>query len=403
MFKTWPWLAATALIVAMITRLRYFRLVFIILVAFGSVSDAIEPVEHSNTNSIILFIGDGMGDEHRLAAQWLAVGKSGTLVMDQLSTKGWAKTGSAEGRVTDSAAAATAMASGVKTKNGIIGMDADLNRHTTILEKAKRQGKMVGLVTTTQLSHATPAAFAAHISNRDLMTAIAAKLMAAEVNVLLGGGEDEFLPTTKKGCYPEPGERSDGLNLIEDALSSGYTFVCNPVDFSAVDARSTVKLLGLFADEGMTRPFSPTLAEMTQKAIDILSKSSRGFFLMVESGQIDWASHENDAENAILDTIELDKAVKVAVDYATANDNTLIIVTADHETGGMRVGLNPTGSPEEDGPFIMPDGTAFYVNWSTRRHTAPLVPVTSLGPFTGMLAGIYENTRIFDVMSQVFD
>ena len=370
---------------------------------FGSVSDAMEPVDHSNATSIILFIGDGMGGGHRLAAQWLAVGKTGTLAMDQLSTKGWAKTGSADSRVTDSAAAATAMASGVKTNNGVVGMDANLNRLTTILEEAKRRGKMVGLVTTTQLSHATPAAFAAHISNRDLMTAIAAKIMAAEVDVLLGGGEDEFLPTTESGCFPEPGERSDDLNLVKDALYAGYTYVCDPADFLKVDARSTVKLLGLFADEGMTRPFSPTLAEMTQKAIDILSKSSQGFFLMVESGQIDWASHENDAENAILDTIELDKAVKVALDYAAINANTLIILTADHETGGMGVSLNSTGSPKEDGPFTMPDGTAFYVNWTTTGHTASRVPVTSKGPSSDMLTGIYENTKIFDVMLQVFD
>jgi alkaline phosphatase len=124
---------------------------------------------------------------------------------------------------------------------------------------------------------------------------------------------------------------------------------------------------------------------------------------MVEGGQIDWASHSNDAENAISDTIELDKAVRVALDYAAVYEDTLVIVTADHETGGMSVSLTASGAPEEDGPFAMPDGTEFYVNWSTTGHTSSDVPVTSKGPSSDMLNGIHENTYIFDVMLRVFD
>lgn len=386
-----------------IAELRYFGLLLSIVVVFGFGSDALKSGTSSGTNSIILFIGDGMGDAHRLAAKWAAVGKTGILSMDDMPTKGWAKTGSANNPVTDSAAAATAMASGVKTNNGVIGMDADLNLVTTILERAKRRGKMVGLVTTTQISHATPAAFAAHIADRNLMTDIAEQVMDAEVDVLLGGGEDEFLPTTEIGCFPEAGERRDGRNLINEALSAGYTFVCDPTAFSAVDTLSTVRLLGLFADEGMTRPFSPTLAEMTKKTIAILSKSNEGFFLMVEGGQIDWAGHSKDAENVISDTVDLDNSVRVALDYAAVNNDTLVIVTADHETGGMSVSLSSSGAPDEDGPFAMPDGTKFYVNWSTTGHTSSDVPVTSMGPSSDMLTGIHENTYLFDVMLSVFD
>jgi alkaline phosphatase len=386
-----------------IGELRYFWLLLNIVVMFGCGSDTVEPVANSNTNNIILFIGDGMGDAHRLAAKWVAVGETGAMSMDDMPISGLIKTGSANNPVTDSAAAATAMASGIKTHNGVIGLDANRNIVMTILEKAKSRGKMVGLVTTTQISHATPAAFAAHIANRNFMTDIAYQIMAAEIDVLLGGGEDEFLPTTEVGCFPEAGERIDGLNLINEALAFGYTFVCDPTAFSAVDTTSTVRLLGLFADEGMLRPISPTLTEMTQKAIDILSKSSKGFFLMVEGGQIDWASHSNDAENAISDTIELDKAVRVALDYAAVYEDTLVIVTADHETGGMSVSLTASGAPEEDGPFAMPDGTEFYVNWSTTGHTSSDVPVTSKGPSSDMLNGIHENTYIFDVMLRVFD
>ena len=344
-----------------------------------------------------------MGEMHRLAARWSAVGEEGKLSMDQLSIKGWTKTGSADNLVTDSAAAATAMASGVKTNNGFLGMDPDFNIVATILEEAKYRGKLVGLVTTTQISHATPAAFAAHIADRNLMTDIAEQLISAEVNVILGGGEDEFLPAGEVGCFPAAGKRTDGRNLIDDALSNGYRFVCDPTEFSAVGAKSTVNLLGIFADEGMVRPFSPTLAEMTQKAIDILSQSVNGFFLMIESGQIDWASHSNDAENTISDTIELDKAVTIAIDYAAKNKNTLVIVTADHETGGMSVSLTSSGTAKEDGPFSMPDGTEFYVNWTTMNHTSSDVPTTSMGPSSDELAGIHDNTDIFNAMLQVIE
>jgi alkaline phosphatase len=388
-----------------IVELRYFWLWLNMVVVFGCGSDTLVPVavDSPNTNNIILFIGDGMGDAHRLAARWAAVGETGTLSMDSMPAGGWAMTGAADNPITDSAAAATAMASGVKTDNGVVGMDAELNIVSTLLEEAKKRGKTVGLVTTTQLSHATPAAFAAHVANRNLMTDIAEQIMDAEVDVLLGGGEDEFLPASEAGCFPEVGERTDGRNLIDEAISAGYTFVCDPVALSTIDPIATVRLLGLFADEGMTRPFSPTLAGMTQKAIDILSKSSKGFFLMVEGGQIDWASHSNDAQAVISDTIELDKAVKLALAHAAANEDTLVIATADHETGGMQVSLSPRGASGEDGPFAMPDGTKFYVNWSTTGHTSTDVPVTGRGPFSDMLNGFYENTHIFDVMLRAID
>ncbi len=384
-------------------RFRYIAVLLNMILVLGCSSVTLEPVPSTNTTNIILFIGDGMGNAHRLAARWVSVGETGMLSMDNMSTNSWAQTGSADDPVTDSAAAATAMSTGVKTNNGVIGMDADLNIVFTILEEAKSRGKKVGLVTTTQVTHATPAAFAAHKRNRNLMTDIAEQILDAEVDVILGGGEDEFLPTTQIGCFPEAGERNDGRNLIDEATALGYTYVCEPADFSAVDAVSTFRLLGLFADEGMTRPFTPSLAEMTQKAIDILSKSSKGFFLMVEGGQIDWASHSNDADNAISDTIELDKAVKVAKDFVLVDNDTLVIVTADHETGGMSVSLSSRGASAEDGPFGMPTGTEFYVNWSTTSHTASDVPVTALGPSSDMLTGTYENTYIFDVMLSAFD
>jgi alkaline phosphatase len=360
------------------------------------------PPDRAHPRAIILMIGDGMGEAHRFAGRWSAVGQNGALAMDPLPYGGWQRTSSADNPVTDSAAAATALATGVKTNNGVIGMDPDWDALPTILERARDRGMSVGLVTNVQMAHATPAAFAAHWPTRTMLTEIASQMVANGVDVLLGGGEDEFLPVGATGiytgCYPQAGERIDGRNLISETVAAGYTYVCNAPDLAAVDPTSTTRLLGLFADEGMSRPFSPSLADMTQKAIAVLSQDPDGFFLMVEGGQIDWASHDNDAANTISDTIDFDQAVAVAQTYASAVEDTLLIVTADHETGGMSVSLASTGVLTEDGPFYMPGGAPFYVNWTTNEHTATDVPVTAQGPWSDLLIGAYENTYIHEVM-----
>lgn len=353
--------------------------------------------------SIILFIGDGMGQGHRTAGRWSRVGKSDTLAMDAMPFSGWSRTSSADGAITDSAAAATALATGVKTDNGMVAVDPQGKPLKTILEWARARGKAVGLVTTTQIADATPASFAAHVQDRSQKTEIARQMLAARVDVLLGGGEDDFLPATAAGCYPQPGRRSDGRNLIAEATASGYTYVCSLSALAVVDRASTTQLLGLFADEGMVRPFSPSLVQMTQKAIDILSRDPDGFFLMVEGGQIDWASHGNDATSAIDDTVGLDEAVAAAKAYAATAGDTLIVVTADHETGGMSVSLTPTGATGEDGPFSRPDGTPFYVNWTTPGHTPADVPTTAQGPRAELLSGTYDNTQIYGVMLSALD
>lgn len=348
--------------------------------------------------AIILFIGDGLGEAQRTAARWSAVGQTGALAMDALPAAGWARTAPLSATVTDSAAAATALATGQKTVNRKIGVDPDDRPLLTILERARDRGWAVGLVTTTQLAHATPAAFAAHVPDRAMMTEIARQMIAAEVDVLLGGGEDEFLPPGAAGCYPEPGERDDGRNLIAEATAAGYTYVCRAAELAAVDPAVTPRLLGLFADEGLARPFAPSLAEMTQRALELLAQDPDGFLLMVEGGQIDWAAHVNNATNVISDTLGLDEAVGVALAYAAGAPHTLVVVTGDHETGGMSADLTSSGRPDEDGPFAMPDGTPFYVNWTTTGHTAADVPTTAQGPWSDLLDGAYENTHIHEVM-----
>jgi alkaline phosphatase len=352
----------------------------------------------TGAQAIILVIGDGMGEAQRTAARWVSAGREGALAMDAMPAHGWAHTGAADNPVTDSAAAATALATGVKTNNGVIGLDPDGRVLTTILEQARSEGWAVGLVTNVQMAHATPAAFAAHVSQRSMMLEIASQMLDNGVELLLGGGEDEFLPDSATGCYPEAGERTDGRDLTAEAVAAGYTYVCDASGLAAIDPSSTSRLLGLFADEGLSRPHSPTLAEMTDVALKVLSQDPDGFFLMIEGGQIDWAGHANDATNLISDTLDLDQAVAVAQDYALAHDGVLVVVTADHETGGMSVNLAPSGLPGEDGPFLTAEGIPFHVNWTTTSHTAADVPVTAQGPRSQLLASSYENTYIHYAM-----
>jgi alkaline phosphatase len=259
-------------------------------------------------------------------------------------------------------------------------------------------GKAVGLVTTVQVTHATPAAFSAHVPSRSMTEAIALQLLSTGVDVILGGGEDAFLPNSTNGCYPGSGKRTDGRDLIEEAVSSGYTYVCDADGFSALNTDETTRLIGLFADGGLQRPYTPPLEQMTEMAIAILSQDPDGFFLMVEGGQIDWACHAQDAENAIGDTLGFDQTVAQAIEFAQSELRTLVIVSGDHETGGMSVTEIPSGLPGEDGPFTMPDGRQFYVNWTTDSHTAALIPVSAQGPAADLVIGEFENTYIYDIM-----
>ena len=394
----------------------FLAMALLMLLACGDNKEADDADGGGNQSakSVILLIGDGMGPAHMTAGRLYAVGREGSLAMEGLPVSGLARTWSTEGLVADSAAAATALATGVKTYNKGIGVDPDGAPVDSILEKAQAAGKSVGLVTNVTLAHATPAGFGAHNKNRDDYLGIALDMFNHNIDVLLGGGENHFLPVGTTGCYPAAGLRTDGRNLIEEAVAKGYKSVCNEADLTAVDPATTDKLLGTFADEYMTRPYAPSLAEMTGKAIDILSKNGEDFFLMVEGGQIDQAAHANDALGTLDDIVSFDQAVQVALAYQNEHPDTLVIVTADHATGGLTIEDVPLdgacterrqGDPREcntlfheDGPFAEAGGANFWIDWSTFAHTADDVPVMAIGPGASNLAGIFENTHIFEVM-----
>lgn len=373
--------------------------------------------------NVILFIGDGMGASHRNAARLAGVGLEGNLVMDSLEHAGLAHTDSADPRsfITDSAAAATSLASGIKTYNGAIGVDLNNTPVPTLVEVAERAGKATGLVTTGQVTDASTAAFGAHVANRSEQTEIARQYIEQTgVDVLLGGGEDFWYPAGDPGAFPDAppedpaeGSRSNAGNLVERATGEfGYEYVTTAEDLAAADGP---KLLGLFANQEMfqQRPegqgdiYAPvvSLEQMTRAALETLSTSRKGFVLVVEEEAVDEMAHSNNAQRTIDAVLELDKAVAAAVEFAQHRKDTLIVTTADHETGGMAVedtGANDesgTGVSAEDGPFAVRDSDfQFVVDWTTTGHTNVDVPVTAMGPGSERLSGVYENTFIHQVM-----
>lgn len=375
----------------------------------------------SKTKNVILFVGDGMGLAQRSAIRLATVGEAGKLAMEDMPYSGLIHTSSTT-EVTDSAAAATAFASGVKTYNGAIGVDKNKKTVKTVLEYAKEAGKSTGLVTTSQITDATPAAFAAHVEDRSKQSDIALQyLTKSKVDVMLGGGEDFWFPAGQPGGYPDepaedPSEKSKGTqgDLVAKAQSLGYTYV---KDAAGLKAAKSGKLLGLFANEEMFQQkpegegdiYNPVvpLPDMTQKALDVLSKNKNGFFLMVEEEGTDEFAHQNNAEKTIKSGQQLDKAVQVAKDFAKKNPDTLVIVLADHETGGFTLeeaddkDESGDGISKEDGPFaIYKSDEKFYVDWTTSGHTATDIPVTATGRGAELFTGTFENKEVYTKLMQ---
>ena len=335
----------------------------------------------SRVKNVILLIGDGMGLSQIAAARIKAVGAKGKLHLDRIPVTGLITTCSAGSLVTDSAAAATALATGRKTNNGMIGVDPQGKRLPTILEAAKDRGMATGLVVTSTITHATPGPFAAHVKSRYDEVTIATQLLNTKVNVLLGGGKAFFLPRSAPGS-----KRKDDRDLIGEAREKGYLVVQTKEELEKAEAKY---VLGLFQLRGLTtKPPEPSLAEMTGKAIRLLSRSDKGFFLMVEGSQIDWASHRNDINDAIKQTLLFDEAVKAVLDFALADKRTLVVVTADHETGGLVV---RGGSLQ---------GNNLTVTWTTNGHTPPPVPLSAFGPGAEAFMGLHDNTDVPKILAK---
>lgn len=332
-------------------------------------------VPTTTVKNIILMVGDGMGLAQLNAARLTGHGAEGCLSIDEMPVVGLIRTGSANDLLTDSAAASTALATGHKTNNFVIGMLPDGRPVKTILEAAGEKGLATGLVVTSSITHATPAAFATHIDDRYKETQIAEQLIASNVDVLFGGGKGYFLQRSRQGS-----QRTDESDLITKASKRGYQVVETSEELQTHTGK---KVLGLFQIQAMTtRSPEPSLADLTSRAVQLLERSEIGFFLMVEGSQIDWAAHDNDANETIRQTLLFDQAVRVALDYARQDGQTLVVVTADHETGGMAI----NGGAK--------DGTHLAIAWTTQSHTALDVPLFAFGPNALDFTGAYDNTCV---------
>lgn len=289
--------------------------------------------------NIIFMIGDGMGPSYNTAHRYM-LDNPATAQMELTSFDhyllGTQRTIAEDEHenITDSASAATAMSAGVKTYNNAIAVDNDKTEVKTVLERAKEVGKSTGLVATSEVTHATPAAYGAHDESRKNMAAIADDYYNETINgkhkvdVILGGGRDYF-------------ERKD-KDLVSAFKKDGYQFATNKQEMQAAEGQ---QLLGLFSKGGMPKMIDraasmPSLQDMTQTALDKLSTNKKGFFLMVEGSQIDWAGHANDITGAMSEMQDFDLAFQTAIDYAKKDCNTLVIATADHSTGGFSIGAN---------------------------------------------------------------
>lgn len=321
--------------------------------------------------NIIFMVGDGMGTAQIFAG---LTANHGTLNLMRCTAIGFQKTQSADAFVTDSGAGATAFAIGKKAKNGAIGVDANEKPHPTILETAKKSGLGTGIVVTCSITHATPASFYAHVPSRSQNEDIAAQLLTSNVDVFVGGGQKYFT------------KRADGKNLADAFKTNGYQVVDSTADVN----QFTTGKLAFFTASGEPKPIAEgrgaILLNGTQTAIRLLDQSKKGFFMVIEGSQIDWGGHANKTSYITSEMLDFDKTIGAVLDFAQKDGNTLVVITADHETGGLAITDGDMQAGQAEGKYV------------TKGHTGIMVPVFAYGPGAEAFIGIYENTTIYDKM-----
>lgn len=447
---------------------RATRILFLLMVATQLVpAQAAEPAQPASTaapKNIVFLLGDGMGaaqiKAYRAFADDPSTAEVEPLLFDRfqvgaIATESIALNCDEVGEncvrnpfgVTDSAASATAYATGVDTLINRLGMDLQGNKLTSILEMAARAGMGTGVVSTSQVTHASPAAFVAHVELRSEYAAIADQYFDNQVNgkplaqLILGGGVRDF--------------RREDRDVAAQLGEAGYALVDNRTDLAAADS---LPLLGLFAPVGLPRhwdrpPETPSLSDMTRKALELLARNEKGFFLFIEGSQIDWAGHGNDIVGVISEMEGFHEAVRDVLDFAQSGGETLVLITADHETGGMSLGRdgiyewNPTIMRDMDStpaamterflkdgrgplsatvaqmvPFALTaqerdlldaaereSGAVFdaitnlmnertHTGWSTDGHTGVDVPLFATGPGSTPFRGVLQNETLGKLM-----
>ncbi|MGB2252956.1 MAG: alkaline phosphatase [Flavobacteriaceae bacterium] len=319
--------------------------------------------------NVILLIGDGMGLSQISAGMYA---NNNQTVLEDFSIIGLSKTHAINSLVTDSAASGTAMACGEKTYNGVLGISSRNQKLESVLEICEDNGYNTGLIANSSIVHATPASFYANIDSRKKYEEIALQLSESNVDYFIGGGKKYF------------NKREDNRNLIKEMDKVDVVKNFNAYKKSDVDR------IGFFTynDEppSIIDGRAPLLAKYLTATLDKLDNRKEPFFLMVEGSQIDWGGHANDIEYITSEFIEFNSAIEVALNFAKNNSNTLVIVTADHETGGLAITMGKT------------KGYEIVAGFNTGGHSATMVPVFSYGKFSELFGGIYDNTQIFHKM-----
>lgn len=322
--------------------------------------------------NVIFLIGDGMGVSQIYAG---LTANRGHLNLERVKVIGFHKNQASDNYVTDSAAGATAFATGKQTYNGAIGVDSLHVPTKTLLEMAEAKGLATGLVSTCDITDATPSSFIAHQRTRSMHEEIALDFLKTKVDVVIGGGRKYFE------------KRKDGLNLLDTLRKKGYEV---RKDLN-VDGVTMGPMYALYAEENPIKVMEgrgDALLKSAKKSVELLSQNKKGFFVMIEGSQIDWGGHANDADYAITEMVDFDKSIGFALDFAAKNKETLVIITADHETGGMALmgGNMKTGEVK----------AAF----TTKGHTGQMIPVFAFGPGAEAFGGIYNNYDIFTKIKQ---
>ncbi len=326
--------------------------------------------------NIILMIGDGMGTTQLYSAY---VANKGHLSVERCKYSGFAFTYCLDALITDSGAAGTALATGFKTNRKMIGMTPDGVNVSSILKYAEQHQKATGMVVSCAVTHATPASFMANNTLRYNYEEIAYDFLKTDIDVFIGGGLDHFT------------KREDSLNLVDSLLARNYQMAYSMEELNVI---TDGKIAGLLYEKHPPYYLNgrgDMLKTGSLKVIDLLSKNDNGFFMMVEGSQIDWACHDNTSDTLVSEVLDFDRTVNAILDFAEMDRETLVIITADHETGGYSINAGDLKEGLVEGSF------------TTDEHTATMVPVFAFGPGAEAFTGVMENTDIFKKMMKAFN
>ena len=336
-----------------------------------------KQAQNNEPLNVILMIGDGMGIPQVSSAFYFGDQSSN---FERFETIGLHKSYSTSHLITDSAAGATAFSTGEKTYKRAIGVSKDTIPQETILEKLKKEGYQTGLISLTSITHATPASFYAHVKDRDMHEEIAAQLAVADIDFLAGGGRKYF------------SQRSDDQDLFQTLLKRNY----NLDTLQLSRAKSGMRNAFIIEDEGLpskTEGRGDFLKDASLEALSYFDANNKPFFLMIEGSYIDWGGHAKDAEMMIQEVADFDKTIGAVLDYVEAHPNTLLVITADHETGGASIGKYYEVDEKTGRKTEIPEKVAVY--FITDQHSGELIPVFAAGKGAENFKGIYQNNAIY--------